>query len=52
MSTVLTMMWPYYDQVRTAAASKRSQVIINHIYFVASYLDSLHLRSDFQSALL
>jgi len=25
MSTVLTMMWPYYDQVCTAAASERSQ---------------------------
>jgi len=25
MSTVLTMMWPYYDQVRKAAASKSGQ---------------------------
>jgi hypothetical protein len=24
MSTVLTMMWPYYDQVCKAFASKRS----------------------------
>ena len=44
----VALLWP---GLYSSCKWKKS-VIVYHIYFVASCLDSLHLRSDFQSTLL